>query len=273
MEEGAKVDEESKTPRERAKDLVSLLVSDWRPTTQQVLWAVRIAVVLVLLVAVGYYYGITLWDWLKLLVVPAAIAAGGLWFNRQQQARVQEIESWRAQDEALQAYLDQMGQLLLDNDRPLRQSKEGDEVSILARARTLSALSQLDGKRKGVLIRFLSEARLIQGTRGMESEVRSWTQHRPIIGLTAADLSNADLSDVDLTQALLAEASLRSASLRGADLSDTVLFDTDLTSADLLHATVTWWGGLNHCKSLKGATMPNGQKYEDWLKSHEKDYE
>jgi hypothetical protein len=30
------------------------------------------------LVAIGYSDGITLWDWSKLLVVPAAIAAGGL---------------------------------------------------------------------------------------------------------------------------------------------------------------------------------------------------
>ncbi len=26
-------------------------------------------------------------------------------------------------------------------------------------------------------------------------------------------------------------------------------------------------GQLATCKSIEGATMPNGQKYEDWLKS------
>lgn len=194
------------------------------------------------------------------------VAYCGQNISRQQYLGQQVTEEKRAQEEALQAYLDHIGQLLLDKDKPLRHSKEGDEVSMLARARTLTALSQLDGKRKGILIRFLSEARLIQGRPGMESGVRGWTQHRPIIGLTAADLSDADLSDVDLTYALLAEANLRSANLRGADLSNTVLFNTDLTSADLLHATVTWWEGLNSCKSLEGATMPNGQTYEEWLK-------
>jgi hypothetical protein len=258
--------EPEKTPRERAGDLITLLVPDWRPTSRQGLWVIRICIVLSLLVAIGYAYDITLWDWIKLLIVPTAIAAGGLWFNRQQQERGLEMESQRAQDATLQAYLDQMGQLLLDKDKPLRQSNEGDEVSTLARSLTLTALSQLDGKRKGTLIQFLSEAKLIQGKPGMGSGEPGWTQRRPIIGLTSADLSDIELSYADLNYVMLGEANLRGANLRGADLSNAVLFDTDLTDADLFDATFSWWGELNSCKSLKGATMPNGQKYEDWLK-------
>jgi len=71
-------------------------------------------------------------------VYSSMIAGGGLWFNRQQRDREVEIADRRAQDEALQAYLEQIGQLLLDKDRPLRQSKEGDEVRMLTRARTLT---------------------------------------------------------------------------------------------------------------------------------------
>jgi hypothetical protein len=107
------MEQEPKTPRVRAEDLINLLVSDWRPTSQQVLWAIRIVIVLSLLVAIGFYYGITLWAWIKLLIVPAVIAAGGLWFNRQQQERGLAIESQRAQDEALQGYLDKMTDLLV----------------------------------------------------------------------------------------------------------------------------------------------------------------
>jgi len=71
-------------------------------------------------VLIGYRYDITLWDWLKLLIVPVVIAGGGLWFNRQQrereieiarQQREQELEiaERRTQDEALQAYLEHRG--------------------------------------------------------------------------------------------------------------------------------------------------------------------
>jgi hypothetical protein len=66
-----------------------------------------------------------------------AASASGLWFAAQQDTRQQQIENkraeaerklaeQRAQDEALQAYLDQMGNLLLERD--LRTSEEDSEV-------------------------------------------------------------------------------------------------------------------------------------------------
>jgi hypothetical protein len=51
------MEQEPKTPRERAEDLIRLLISDWRPTPQQVLWTVRIVVALValyVLIRFGY---------------------------------------------------------------------------------------------------------------------------------------------------------------------------------------------------------------------------
>jgi len=195
-------------------------------------------------ILIGYRYDITLWDWIKLLIVSAVIAGGGLWFNRQQrereletarQQREREVEiaERRTQDEALQAYLDQMGQLLLDKDRPLRQSKEDDEVRTLARARTLTLLSRLDRARKRSTVQFLYESGLVD-------------KERRIVDLTGADLSRANLRDADLG---------------GADLRD----------ADLRDATGKTYEELEQqAESLEGATIPNGQKYEDWLKDREK---
>src|SRR5215203_5330057 len=91
------------------------------------------------------FRGKTVWDLLQLLVVPLALAVIGLWFAAQQDARQQQTENQRAeaerelaaqraQDEALQSYLNQMGSLLLQKD--LRASEKGSEVRTLARART-----------------------------------------------------------------------------------------------------------------------------------------
>jgi hypothetical protein len=181
----------------RARDLINLLVPDWRPSPQQVLWAVRIAIFLCLLVAVGYAYGITLWDWIKLLIVPAVIAGGGLWFNRQQREREVEIAERRAQDEALQAYLDQMSGMLIPNtDQPsLYKARPADSLSSVARARTLTVLARLDGNRKARVVQFLSESGLIE--RGHN-----------IISLLLADLRKAKMEG----------ASLREIDLRGANL-------------------------------------------------------
>jgi hypothetical protein len=97
----------------------------------------------------------TLWDWLQLFIVPLALTAIGLWFAAQQDFRqqqieeeraesAQQIEEQRAQDAALQAYLDQMSQLMLDGDL-LRGSDGGsEEVRTLARARTQTVLARLN---------------------------------------------------------------------------------------------------------------------------------
>jgi hypothetical protein len=54
----------------------------------------------------------------------------------------------------------------------------------------------------------------------------------------------------------------------GADGVGGWLTGVDLTGADLLRAKVTE-EQLATCNFLERATMPNGQKYEDWVKSRE----
>jgi uncharacterized protein YjbI with pentapeptide repeats len=194
-----------------------------------------------------------------------------------------ELGVQRAQDEALQAYLNQMSHLLLEKN--LRESKEDSEVRTLARARTLTVLGRLDTSRKEEVMQFLVEADLVRDVDGRD----------PIIGLSGADLSNvkgldqanlegaklneANLSDADLSFANLRDAylsnaytDLSNANLYGADLRDTNLSDANLNSANLTYASLAYAKGITNeeleqqAKSLERATMPNGQKYEDWLK-------
>src|SRR5215203_4380849 len=235
--------EQEKTPRERAEDLMRLLVPDWRPTARQSLWAIRIVLAIVvglgLLTVVGQPFGITLWDWLKLLVVPAVIAGGGLWFNRQQrereldlarQQREQElvIAERRTQDEALHTYLDQISDMLIPNkDQPsLYKARPGDSLSSVARARTLTVLPRLDGDRKARVVQFLHESGLI-------------AKGRPVLDLRGADLSEADLSGADLREADLREAYLSEAQLSAASLSKANLRRANLGFADLIYADLS----------------------------------
>jgi hypothetical protein len=69
--------ERRQTSRQRVHDLVNLMLPDWRATASQMLWGIRIVIALGILVLIGYPYGITLWDWAQLLIIPAVIAAGG----------------------------------------------------------------------------------------------------------------------------------------------------------------------------------------------------
>jgi Pentapeptide repeats (8 copies) len=162
--------------------------------------------------------GKTVWDWLQLLIVPLALAVIGFFFTMQQDAQQQALEDRRAQagraleeqrtqDAALQAYLDQMSQLVLEKE--LFASQEDSRVRTLARARTLTVLRRLDPDRKGLVVQFLYESELIEPSHPVGV---------PIIALKDADLRDADLSNV-----YLQFVDLRSADLSGADLRDAAL--------------------------------------------------
>src|SRR5215212_8673671 len=108
-----------------------------------------------------------------------------------------------------------------------------------------------------------------------------------------ANLFSADLSGASLFEAGLFDANLRYASLRKVNLGNAFLENADLSGTDLSEANLSdaYLGkadlhealasGTNlrgadgitneeldqQAASLEGATMPNAQKYEDWLKS------
>jgi uncharacterized protein YjbI with pentapeptide repeats len=247
-----------------------------------------------------------------------------------------------------------MSHLLLE--KGLRASQEGDEVRMVARARTLTVLARLDPDRKGSVLRFLYETDLISkedsvvkltgisilgsitgaaDLRGVDlgfiymgnvdlSGTLMTSANLAFCDLPGADLrqadfsyatlTNANLSKADLRFIVMAETNLSGAILSGADLrcvrlwandltgadlgnadlreadfagsisgplisddpdanfGDAILTDANLAGADLTDAIITE-EQLAQCASLEGATMPNGQKYEDWLKSRGEDGE
>lgn len=194
----------------------------------------------------------TLWDWLQLLIVPALLTLGAVWFTARQNHDVEiarrqhetdiEIAADNQREAARQAYIDKMSELLLE--KGLRGSKAGDEVRNVARVRTLTVLSQSDNKRKRSIVRFLQESGLID-------------QHNTIIDLSFANLREANLHQVNLSNANLHEVDLRRANLAGADLRHADLSEAELEGANLYGARVTE-EQLTKAKSLQGATMPDG---------------
>jgi uncharacterized protein YjbI with pentapeptide repeats len=188
----------------------------------------------------------TLWDWLQLFIVPLALATLGLWFSVQQDTRQQLLEEQRAQNAALQAYLDQMSQLMLGGDL-LRSSEEDSAVRTLARARTQTVLGQLDSDRKASVVQFLYEADLIKA-------------EDPVLNLSGVGLRDANLSQLDLSDANLSGAVLRRADLHGTNLSDAILRGAELNHADLRDATMSGAdlseANLNFA-NLSGAVLNN----------------
>jgi hypothetical protein len=217
------------------------------------------------------------------LAIPVVLAAAGLWFTAQQDQRQQrtetqraeaerELAEQRAQDEALQAYLDQMSQLMLE--RKLLEAEPGDPVHTLAQARTSTVILRLDAQHNESVSRFLSNSGLAASSEASARLLTEITLPRATLSdayLRDADLRFADLRGADLRDAYLVDANLRRAGLHRADLSRANLNGVTLSGADLSGAvgiTSEWLDQQAYSlEALEGATMPNGQKYEDWLKS------
>lgn len=230
------------------------------PMSESILrWLVGIAALVLAVEVIGVliygsvnkpgWVGVTdkkVWNFLAVFLVPLALALGATWItldqNRRQRnadnlrrdletkaeeardKREREAENQRAQDEALQAYLDQMSRLLLDKDRPLRHSEEGDDVRILARARTLTALTRLSERKRSVL-QFLYESQLID-------------KDCSLADIRGANLSRGNLSEIYLTNADLRDTDLRNTELVGAELSGAELSRANLSEADLQGASL-----------------------------------
>jgi uncharacterized protein YjbI with pentapeptide repeats len=272
--------------------------SRWRTIGRWVIGTVCIlaALALVYSVYMGYRHGWnwtgivkhspypkrTLWNWLQLLIIPAVLAGGGLWFNRQQQERQREdnlqqqerereFAERRSQDEALQAYLDGMAQLLADRDRPLHRAQRGDSLSMVARAQTLTVLTRLDGERKGSVVRFLYDSGLIGRLKPVKgskipkkvdsivdlrgADLRGIDLHRA--PLNGVKLSGVVLSGVDLSIALLVEADLRGADLSRANVSGAILTGADLGNIEPLASHMGPWGWADPqtATNLKAANL------------------
>jgi uncharacterized protein YjbI with pentapeptide repeats len=200
------------------------------------------------------FSGKTVWDWLQLLgvlAIPLVIGIGGCMFNVQQDKQAQKIENQRAkaerdlaeqraQDEALQDYLNQMSSLL---EKGLRNSDEGSELRTLARSRTLTVLSRLDPSRKTEVAKFLVEAALVQSVEGSP----------PIVSLFGANLRGANLTYAELSGANLGYANLNEADLSYADLSYANLNNANLNTASLSAANVGY-ANLSYA-DLSGAKL------------------
>lgn len=235
---------------------------------------------------IGGFKGKTIWDYLNLLAVlaiPVLIAGGTLWYTNQQSQATTAANADQQQETALQTYLDRMSDLLFTEH--LATSQPGDEARQVARARTLTLLPQLNPIRKGEVVRFLYEAKLIgylqQNGKNQAAIVDLSQADLDEAELFRADLDGADLSGTDLTLANMAGANMHRSDLNGAnldganldgsdlsgaDLNEAVmylagLYLADLTGADLTGAVETTTQQLSTAYSLKGAVLPDGSKH------------
>lgn len=175
---------------------------------------------------------------LAIFVSLAGLFIGVRQFNDQQKMNAHDLVNQQEQT-TLDTYLNDMSALVINSG--LTTSSSDSPIAAIASARTATALRNLDGPRKGILVRFLWEAGLIIGP-------------KPILDLYQMNLDGAVFQRANLYRAYLSPLSLIGANfyhaqLQGAYLSDSVLIQSNLEQADL----ACW--SRKVCTDLSGAYL------------------
>jgi uncharacterized protein YjbI with pentapeptide repeats len=225
----------------------------------------------------------SLWDWLQLLLVPVILIAGLLWLNvqqdqisttlgKQQRADALKIAQEQQQITLVTNYMDRISDMLLHEK--LLHSATIDDVRVVAQAETMTLLPQLDGKRKGMVVLFLMQTKLINNDFRVislrEADLRGAQLHGADIrdtyllgaNLQGADLSGSNLSFASLVFARLVGANLQGANLQGAELNNGDLTEANLNGANLKDAQGVKDDQLAKAKSLTGAILPDGSTHQ-----------
>ncbi|MEL7591659.1 MAG: pentapeptide repeat-containing protein [Anaerolineaceae bacterium] len=220
-----------------------------------------------------YHRARTLWDWMELALIPVALALIAYRFNeanRRRESRRAEtqrqLEDKRIHDhqeeEALQAYIDRMQELLLEKD--LLKASEDSAVSLVAYTLTQVTLKRLSPERKVAVLGFLVTSQLVQQHDG-KSHVLSLAGADlegigAPLGLAFLDLVGADLQGANLQNVMFDVPNLQDADLRMATFERAHLVKADLRGANLETAVLAGanlWGAICDQETI----LPNGKSW------------
>ncbi|BDA71552.1 hypothetical protein CAL7716_057180 [Calothrix sp. PCC 7716] len=237
----------------------------------------------------------TLWDWLGLggtIAIPVMIYLFQAGEQRRADKRAnaekeaadkrakaeKEIADGNLREEALQAYIDRMAEILIDKDRrsellpdknnsnstdtnntvqsellPYKSNNNDtstdNPVRDVARVRTTTILRRLEGdeERQGHVLDFLRDSELLNFILS-GAKLRGANLSRAILSganlsdayLSRANLSGANLMGINLSRAYLYNANISRAYLNDANLSHACLSDANLSYVDLSHVDLSY---------------------------------
>ncbi|BAZ18815.1 pentapeptide repeat protein (plasmid) [Calothrix sp. NIES-4071] len=184
-----------------------------------------------------------------------------------------EIADANLREEALQAYIDRMAEILIDKDRRLELLPDNNNnthtdnpVRDVARVRTTTILRRLEGdkQRQGHVLDFLRDSELLDFILSGANLSNA--------NLSNANLSGANLSDANLGNANFSNANLSGANLSGANLSYPAYFSgIDLISANLSNANLSGanfsGANLTNVEQIKAAKNWETAKYDSKFRS------
>jgi uncharacterized protein YjbI with pentapeptide repeats len=225
------------------------------------------------------------------LSVPLTIALGGWLLGTLNSNRQNEIAQANQKDAVIREYIKEMKGMLLDKTVAKEAKQPGSEANGVARALTLTALTQLKGEgpaRRTLVFQFLRESNfpILAGSEKVQganlvgydlSEANLSEANLRRANLFGANLMRANLMRANLIRANLWRANLRGAKLIRAKLSGANLIRANLSGANLIRANLSGadlsganlsganlWGANLRGADLSGANL-SGAKFKDTI--------
>jgi hypothetical protein len=173
------------------------------------------------------------------LIVPLILAFGAVYLNYVSETIARDGE----QQELLKDYFSKMQTLIVETKKSKDSQPNPDGAPLLpefipiAEALTFAVLDQLDGKRKGKVITYLADSKLI--TANIKDK-----DPKPVIDLKNANLKKIKIDNLDMNGQLIDKDTIQGVIIRGADMTNAnlekvYLTYSDLTGSDLSNATLT----------------------------------
>lgn len=170
-----------------------------------------------------------LWDWLDLLLVPIFLSFSVYFLedSRRKSEFARELENQR--QTIIDNFFEQA--IVILTTEAVDPTCLNEMKQKLLRTLVLSAVRQLDGKRKGLVLQFLYETSLILKR----------AEEDPIVDLNGADLSNAvlaggNLAECDLRGVNFENANFTNSNLLNADIRGSKFTNSDMTGVNLTGA-------------------------------------
>lgn len=202
-----------------------------------------------------------LWDWLDLLIIPLSVAIIGWIYKEYEKSKDEKKDFENKQNETLDSYFRVISDLIIKSN--LLDINLNKESKIIARTRTIVAIEILNDERKGQVLQFLYESKLINnniiellGANFKSSEVSGIVlKDTTIKGVyfcdskfirsyldrsvfTACDFTNSDFSDSSMQNTNLSYTKLINCKLINIDLTTVDFEGADLTNADLTNSII-----------------------------------
>jgi uncharacterized protein YjbI with pentapeptide repeats len=190
------------------------------------------------------------------LAILLTIALGGWYLSSINDDRQNAIASSNQQDAVIREYIKEMRGIALNMKVAQAAKRPGTEANGIARALTLTALSQLKGEgpdRRSLIFQFLRES-------GFSVLAGNKTH-------AGANLFRYDLRKTDLSKANLSRTDLSGANLDGADLRGAILYRANLNGADLNGANLSGaeLSGANLGRTNLSGVNLSGAKFKDTI--------